>query len=127
MTLFFPELLTYSLPAIFVLRITVGIFFWIFGLRLLHAVWIIKNKSLLVKTLGFIYGISKLIIGVMLVAGVYTQIVLLFGMFLTVLTFFQGSSTQINKSGQQVQILLFIICLSLLFLGPGLLAIDLPL
>lgn len=123
----FPALFDLSLFAVFVLRITAGIFFWVFGVRLLQAAYGVRGRGFMVSALGFSYGFAKLAVGLLLTVGVLTQIGALVGMVLSVLTFAQGMGTHANKSSQQVQILLFITCLSLLFLGPGIFAVDFPL
>lgn len=127
MTSVFPALFSFTLPAIFLLRFTVGMFFLIFGMRLLGAARVAYAHGVLVSIVGYLYGIAKLLVGLLLIFGAYTQIAALLGMFFTTLTILQGYSTPTNTSTLQVQILLFVICLSLLFLGPGLFSFDFPL
>ncbi len=127
MMLTFPELLTFTLPAIFLLRVTSGIFFWVFGIRLLYAVFKIQGKNIYLKILGVLYAFTKLCIGLFLIIGMYTQIASIFGAIISLSAFIQSKKARLNKSAQQVQILLFVLCLSLIFLGPGIPAVDLPL
>jgi hypothetical protein len=124
---FFPALFDFSLFAVFVLRVTAGIFFWVFGVRLLQAAYGVRGRGFMVSALGFSYGFAKLVVGLLLTVGILTQVGALIGMALSVLTFLQGMGTHTNKSSQQVQVLLFAMCLSLLFLGPGIFAVDFPL
>jgi len=123
----FPALFSFTLPVIFILRITVGIFFLMFGMRLLQAARVAYAHGVFVGIVGYLYGLTKLTVGLLLLMGAYTQLAAILGMFLAILTFLQESSTRTNSSAQQVQILLFVICLSLLFLGPGMLSFDIPL
>lgn len=123
----FPDLFAYTLPAIFVLRVTVGFFFLMFGMRLLGVARTAYKHGTFVGVIGYLYGLAKLTVGILFIVGAYTQITALFGMGLTALTLLQGASTRANSSSGQVQILLFVICFSLLFLGPGLLSFDIPL
>jgi hypothetical protein len=127
MMLTFPELLTFTMPAIFLLRITAGLFFLSFGVRLFKVAIKIKGKSFSLKTLGVLYSFVKLAIGLFLTVGMYTQIASISGAFLSFIAIVQGKRAKLNKNEQQVQILLFVLCLSLIFLGPGIPAIDLPL
>lgn len=122
----FPALFDFSLFAVFVLRITAGIFFWMFGVRLLQAAYGVRGRGFAVSALGFSYGFAKLGTGILLTIGVFTQIGAIMGIILSALTLIQGM-TNTNKSSQQVQTLLLITCFSLLFLGPGLFAVDFPL
>jgi uncharacterized membrane protein YphA (DoxX/SURF4 family) len=123
----FPAFLDYGFYAVSLLRITTGFFFLLFGMRLLQATKSLHNKNIVIVTIGFIYGVLQVFVGVSLTLGVYTQLGALFGAVLTFITFIQGVTTKIFASNQQVQILLFILCFSLLFLGPGSYAIDFPL
>jgi uncharacterized membrane protein YphA (DoxX/SURF4 family) len=121
----FPALLDFSEIAVSLLRVTTGLFFFIFGMRLTLVAWQVHDRGFRIRAIGLAYGIAKLTVGVLLTFGMYTQIGAILGAILSLLTFSQSVSTSTNKSGQQVQILLFILCISLLFLGPGLLSIDL--
>jgi hypothetical protein len=123
----FPALLDFSQIAVTFLRITVGLFFLLFGLRLTLVAWSIKEKNFAVRFVGVLYGLAKLLTGVFLTLGAYTQIAAIVGAILSSLTFFQGFSSFNFKSAQQVQLLLFVLCLAFLFLGPGLFSIDIPL
>jgi uncharacterized membrane protein YphA (DoxX/SURF4 family) len=120
-------LFDFSLIAVFVLRVTVGLFFRIFGVRLLRAAHEVKNKSVTVRSFGYTYGLAKLGVGLLLTVGAFTQVAALAGAILTGLTLTQSVTTHTNKSAQQVQLLLFILCLSLVFFGAGAFGVDLPL
>jgi uncharacterized membrane protein YphA (DoxX/SURF4 family) len=123
----FPALFDFSLLGIFALRVTVGIIFLLFGFRLMQAAYSVPEKSRFVRTVGFLYGAVKLCIGIFLTFGVYTQIGAIGGMVFSVFTFMQEDTKHMYKANQQVQLLLFVICFALLFLGPGQFGIDYPL
>ena len=123
----FPALLDFSIIAVFLLRITVGFFFILFGTRLIQVAWSTKDVSVFVKGVGMTYGIAKFMVGALLTAGLFTQVAAVFGALLSALTILQDAPTAFARSDKQVQILLIVICVSLLFLGPGLFAVDFPL
>ncbi len=123
----FPALLDFTLIGAFALRITVALFFLMLGSRLTYAVQTVSGKGVWVKVVGFVYGASHLLVGVLLLVGLYTQIAVVIGALLTALTFAQGIKNRSAVGSQQVQFLLFVICISLLFIGPGIFAMDVPL
>jgi len=123
----FPELFDFSFLAVTLLRVVVGYFFWVLGLRLVRAAWAVRARGIHVWLLGMVYGIAKTLVGIFLVLGIYTQAAAMAGAILAFITYLQGASLQKTKGDRQVQLLLVVICVSLLFLGPGALALDLPL
>lgn len=122
----FPDLFDFSSVGVLVLRLAVAIFFILFGTRLTQAVQMVKDKGNSVVVLGYVYGIAHLLVGIFLLVGLYTQIMAILGMLLSTLSFAQGVNTQSPKGSQQVHILLFFICFSLLFFGAGIFAVDIP-
>ena len=123
----FPALLDYSTFGALLLRGTVGVFFFMFGMRLLDVAWNIEGKNFTVKCIGLLYGGLKLTVGILLLLGLFTQPAVLLGALLSLLTIFQDKPFQFSRSDKQVQILLLILCISLLFIGPGYWSVDLPL
>lgn len=130
----FPDLLTYSMLAPFILRLITGLIFidlgvlafknekerWIISLSTIK----IPNPKLAVKILGGI----EIAGGIMLLLGFYTQIAAL---VLSLLTFAEGyieyKDPAILKRNFVFYIMLLAITLSLLLSGAGAFAIDLPL
>lgn len=130
----FPDLLTYSLLAPFVLRIVAGIMFldlgilafknekegWVLSFKTLR----IPSPSTAVKILGAIESIG----GIMLIFGFYTQIAAL---ILAIITFGEAyieyKDPEILKRNLVFYVLLFSILISLLLTGAGSFAVDLPL
>lgn len=130
----FPDLLTYSLLAPFLLRVLAGFVFinlgamafknekerWAISLSTLR----IPNPKLAVKILGII----EIAGGIMFLIGFYTQIAAL---ILALLTFSEAyveyKDPAILKRNFVFYIMLLVIMLSLLLSGAGAFAVDLPL
>lgn len=111
----FPSLLTFGLLAPFLLRLVVGCVIFLFGKE--------RYKSSY-KWLSIFYFIT----GILLVVGLYTQIIAIVGILL--LRFDMWAERKVSPISRQYIILditLSVILLSLLFTGPGFMAIDLPL
>jgi uncharacterized membrane protein YphA (DoxX/SURF4 family) len=117
-----PELFTFELIAISVLRVVVGYFFLLLGSKLLYAACVAKGGSRLLRAGSMLYSVAQIVVGGLLVAGFYTQPAALVGMLLTLVPLQHHSTCE-----RYIQFLLFTISLSLLFLGPGVFAFDLPL
>lgn len=130
----FPDLLTYSLIAPFILRVVAGFVFvnlgalafknekerWIISLATLQ----IPNPRITLKILSAI----EILGGAMLILGFYTQIAAL---VLAILTFAESyvehKDSTILKRNFVFYLMLLTILLSLLFSGAGAFAFDLPL
>jgi len=129
----FPELLSYALFAPLLLRLVLGYIFinlgrlklksekdrWIFSFETLK----IRPAVFCVKTLAFI----EIIGGTMLILGFYTQIAALVLAFITFAELFiEYKEESLLKRNLVFYLLIFTICLSLLFSGAGFMAFDLP-
>ena len=111
----FPQLLDYTLVSPFLLRISIGIL----GLIVAKMCWSKANRWVSIP-----YGV----VGVLLIIGLYTQIASIIGLILSNISyFFDKKSMSISKEYSIIYGLTFIILISLLFTGPGILAFDLPL
>jgi uncharacterized membrane protein YphA (DoxX/SURF4 family) len=130
----FPELLTYSLLAPFVLRITIGFLLVNLGfLKLkkeksrweaLFETFQIKQKVVATKILGGIEVVG----GLALIAGFYTQIAALAFVILGgIEVYIEFKEETLLKRDIVFYLLMFVIALSLLFSGAGFFAFDLPL
>jgi putative oxidoreductase len=130
----FPDLLTYSLLAPFILRVVAGLIFmdlgvlafknekerWLVSLSTLK----IPNPKLTLKILGGI----EIIGGIMFILGFYTQIAALILALLTFTeTYIEYKEPLLLKRNFVFYIMLLAIVLSLLLSGAGAFAIDLPL
>ncbi len=111
----FPQLFAFELTAPFVLRVILGI--------ILLAHIYSKNKERKEAKIMMLIGIAS---GVLLIAGFLTQAAAIIVAVLTILSF-----TKIAEDfwfdGLNLKIIILAVSLSLLVLGPGILAIDLPL
>jgi uncharacterized membrane protein YphA (DoxX/SURF4 family) len=130
----FPDLLTYSLLAPFILRVVVGFIFIDLGKLSLQSER--KNWIISFKTLGLpgpeisvkIFGGLQLGAGVMLLIGFYTQIAaLILALLVLIEGYIEYKDPSIIKRNLVFYVLLFAILLSLLLSGAGAFAIDLPL
>ncbi|MBX4200118.1 DoxX family protein [Candidatus Parcubacteria bacterium] len=130
----FPSLLTYSLLAPFILRLTIGFIFVDLG--------ILKFKSERARTieslralglpspenLALIYGAVQFIGGVMLIIGLYTQIAALVFVILGALEFYiEWTEREVLKRDIVFYLLMLAIALSILITGAGRFAFDIPL
>src|SRR3989344_1379026 len=130
----FPELFTYSLFALFILRLVVGAIFINLGLfafkgekerwQISLATLNIPKPKLAVK----IFGGIEMIGGMMLILGFYTQIAaLVLGLLVFVEAYVEYKDPAILKRNFVFYSLLLAIVVSLLLSGAGAFAIDLPL
>ncbi len=113
----FPTLLAFSLFAPLLLRIVVGCTFIHFG-----------TKNLKLKDYKRALGYIEMIGGLLLIIGLFTQIVaLIFTIYLGLLLIDKMHKKNFLTDGVNYYLILFVICLSLIITGAGFLAIDLPL
>jgi len=130
----FPDLLTYSLLAPFILRVVAGIIFvnlgflvfrnekerWLASLSVLR----VLNPKIAVKILGVV----EMAGGIMLLLGFYTQIAaLILALLVFVESYIEYKDPAILKRSFVFYIMLLAIVLSLLLTGAGRPAFDLPL
>lgn len=117
-----PELYNWSGFAPLILRVAVGLAFILQGLML---VW----RPRLVR-LPFIrlVGLIEVVLGALLFVGLFTQVVAILIMIELVGYIFINKLKLSDKTWTNTNILLLLaMALTILFLGPGLLAFDLPL
>lgn len=130
----FPELLTYSMLAPFILRVIVGLVFIDLGILIFKGEkqrWVISFKALQIPKpeIGVkILGVLEIVCGAIIFVGLYTQIGAL---ILAVLTLIEGyleyRDPSILKRSLLFYVMLCAILLSLLFSGAGAFAFDIPL
>ena len=130
----FPSLFTYALVVPFVFRIIVGAFFIYLAYATVNKD--LKEKSAILENLKLKPGLFWLWIiifieivgGVLLIAGLFTQVA---SLALSILIALNAIARWKNKKGVGFEassiLLLLVITLSLIFLGPGFYAFDLPL
>lgn len=129
----FPDLLVLTLLAPFILRVAVGIMFLKSGhvrikkdyTRIVmvspKSIWSLATVSIMW------FGILEVLIGLSLVAGFFTQIGALAGIFVSIFMLSGRGTPSITSQSQAFYILVLAICLSLMLSGAGAIAIDLPL
>lgn len=130
----FPELITFVLFAPLLLRVVVGSYFLYWGIEFLK-----KDRyadcatSLRVEwgSLGilFIWYLSffEIIVGAFLITGFLTQAAAIGGILIAgKLYYLQRTYPSVAKNERATYILIFVVCLSLLLSGAGVLAIDIP-
>ncbi len=130
----FPALLTYKLIAPLILRLTLGSIFVNFGWTKLgrqKAGKIVFFEKINLKP-GIFYvwliAIVEIIAGLLLIAGLFTQIAaLVSGIILLIAIFLKRKQPLSFESSLCLLIVCLVIALSLMFTGPGFLAFDLPL
>lgn len=132
----FPNLFNYSQIAPFILRIAVGVIFVAHGYPKLF-----KNFGSTVqffesiklkpsKYLAVIVGVSEFFSGIALILGFFTQIAALLIAIIMLVAMVYVKKIKFKKGlvdGYEFDLILFAAALSLVFLGPGAFAIDLPL
>jgi uncharacterized membrane protein YphA (DoxX/SURF4 family) len=120
----FPDLLAFSMLAITLIRVTSG--YLLLMLAIQHARVFLKNTSsarMFVGILTLLYTTS----GILLVIGLFTQIAALIGALLALFAHITAPHSKKGIGQSHLFLLLFVTCLSLLFLGPGVWAVDMPL
>jgi len=130
----FPDLLTYSMLSPFILRVVLGLIIINLGNLKLgkeHVAWQelfetinLHPSKFFVKTLAFI----EIIGGIMLVVGTYTQLTsIIFAILFFCEAVLEYRDPNLEKRNFTFYLLMFTISLSLIFLGAGAFAFDLPL
>lgn len=130
----FPTLLVFGLFAPFLLRVALGLVFIRFGLHKLgrgRADKIAFFESLGWKPGKFFaigFGAIELVVGLLLVVGLYTQLAALVAAIIALgALILKRKATHGIESSRGFLLLLLIIALSLLVSGAGAFAFDLPL
>jgi|CXWK01.1.fsa_nt_gi uncharacterized membrane protein YphA (DoxX/SURF4 family) len=129
----FPELFTFGLAAPFVLRVLLGCFFIFQGLRrhkqdavAWNALW--NDAHIGSLKLAPILTKIQVILGVLLFVGLYTQISAIIAiLFIAAVWYRTFGFSRPSFTDAWISLFPAVIAFSLLFLGAGLLAFDLPL
>jgi len=130
----FPDLLVLGLLAPFFLRIVLGIFYLRFGYLKL-----IKDKEVEVRffenirlkpgiVFVWVFGLLEAVGGILLIAGLFTQIVsLILSVLILGVIIIKLRNKGAFPNDMKFYVLLFVTTFSLLFSGAGAFALDLPL
>ena len=130
----FPDLLTYSMLSPFCLRVVLGLIainigYLKFGKE--NAAWKELLETINLQPAGFFVkflAIIEILGGIMLLLGAYTQITaIIFAILFFSEAILEYRENDLEKRNLIFYILMFIISLSLIFLGAGAFAFDLPL
>ena len=122
----FPQLFDYSLFAVAGLRILFGVWFIAYAYNTLSTKETQVDTALSWLKKGFI-GVAFLV-GALAVIGLFTQIAVLLGLLLLLIKWYIDiRSKTITREIFEFGFYIAVIGLALLFLGPGVPAIDLPL
>ena len=128
----FPELLSYGLLGPFVMRVALGVFFIVTGIahsrqkELFKTTWPTWSKPWI-----YVGGLVEVLLGLLFIIGLYTQVAALIGaVYALKVLFFKAQGLRFATwAPHNVWLYIFILAasLSLLVLGAGLFAFDLPL
>ncbi len=118
----FPFLLTYKQLGPFLIRIVLGLTFAYFGYKMAKT----EGKKYGINL--YIYGTIQIILAIMLMVGLYTQLVaFILSIYLIIMLAYKIKNKTFLSNGINYYILLLAMSLSLLVTGAGFLAFDLPL
>jgi uncharacterized membrane protein YphA (DoxX/SURF4 family) len=130
----FPELLPYSLVGATIIRLVLGLVLFYIGLMTTG----VKKTSYqaemrmrdypLVNVIPIVFGIVEIITGLFLIVGFLTQLMVLVAIYIFInLIFIEKHVGRVFDYPNIFYFSLIFISISLLFLGPGIFAVDLPL
>ena len=128
----FPDLFTYEQIAPFLLRIILALIFLGNGYSKLFKTW--RETSLFFARHGLkpasfwagLIGTTELVSGIMLAIGFLTQVASLFIMAIMLGAIIKVKFKEGFLGGYDLDLLVLITAASLLFLGPGILSVDMP-
>jgi uncharacterized membrane protein YphA (DoxX/SURF4 family) len=129
----FPSLFTYGLFAPLIIRLAIGIYFTFIGFRHYReeaASWatLWNNRKIGQIALSSLLAKLQIVIGIMLTIGLYTQAVAIAAIvFVWVEWAVKSRASRPSTAELWTNIFISAMCVSLLFLGAGFLAFDLPL
>lgn len=130
----FPELLTYSFFAPFILRVVVGLIFLDLGMLKFKGEkerWLASFETLNLKPADLLlslYASLQILGGILLLIGLWVQVAALaFVIFVGTELYIEWKAREILKRDLVFYILIFTISLTLLITGAGAFAVDIPL
>jgi uncharacterized membrane protein YphA (DoxX/SURF4 family) len=130
----FPELLTYSFFAPFILRVVVGLIFIDLGMLKFRGEkerWLASFETLNLRPADLLlslYAALQILGGILLLIGLWVQVAALaFVIFVGTELYIEWKAREILKRDLVFYMLIFAISLTLLITGAGAYAIDIPL
>ena len=129
----FPELLPYNLLGVTLIRVTLGIVILYIGLMTVGVKKNTYQRELKVheyplsSVIPIIFGIVEIATGIFLIAGFLTQLMVLIAIYIFInLIFIEKYIGRVFDYPNILYVSLIFISIALLFLGPGVMAVDLP-
>lgn len=129
----FPELLSYQLLGIFIIRVTVGILLLLLSIRILFnekdlQLYKFKGSNETINTFFlWVLGITSLVSSSFMIVGFLTQVSAIISAYLFLDLMLLDKKRLVFGQGKLFYYSMAIICLSFLLLGPGAFSVDLPL
>lgn len=130
----FPELLSFSLLGIFIIRAVIGLTLILISIQILfikknNLVENIKNKGVLfAKYSILLLGSVSLLSGAFMLVGFLVQISAIVSSYLFLnIMYLDSRSDNVLKQSRMFYIIMSLISISFLFIGPGIFSVDLPL
>lgn len=118
----FPYLFTYEQVAPLILRLILGITLAYFGYRKM------KERDTSSGSNSAIYGAAEIVVGLFLVIGLFTQLAAIINVVILIIKIgYKIRNKAFLTDGINYYLLLLVIAISVIFLGPGWFAFDLPL
>ena len=116
---FFPFLVTYTQIAPFIIRVVLGLTLAYFAFRKIQGCGQSSGSN------SLMYGIIEMIIALFLVIGLFTQVAATLNAVILVIKLgVKGSERKLLSDGVKYSILLLSMAVALMFMTPGLWAID---
>lgn len=130
----FPELFTFSFIGITIVRFTVGVVLLYIGLMTTGIKKTTYKNNFKLKEYPFsniipvVFGVVEIITGIFLMSGFLTQLMAIIAIYLFLnLIFIEKHVGRAFDYPNLFYVAMILICISVLFLGPGIFAFDLPL
>jgi uncharacterized membrane protein YphA (DoxX/SURF4 family) len=129
----FPQILFLSPLATTLLRIVAGLFFGYISYRMIVTRAEIERTDMPIvgqpsEWLVWFSALATLAVGILLVVGLWTQAAAILGMIIALKhTYVAKKYPALMPLASSACLLLFVVCLSLLFSGAGAFGVDLPL
>jgi uncharacterized membrane protein YphA (DoxX/SURF4 family) len=130
----FPELFAFEFVGVTLVRLAVGIVLLYIGLMTTGIKKTEYSNNMKVRNyplsnvIPLIFGVVEIITGVFLIAGFLTQLMTVIGIYIFInLIFIEKHIGRVFDYANLFYFVMILISISVLFLGPGIFAFDLPL
>lgn len=129
----FPDLLSFGLLAPVLLRVTLGIILIIIGRKIAFKYrgqffkFYQENKYPVPNTLPLIFGFLTILTGTFMIIGFLTQVAAIIAIYISLSLHLTDKDLHVFEYQKSFYALMVVVSISLLLLGAGIFAIDLPL